>query len=162
MTHTEVCPFTDSSVVQLFLCSLQWEMTVLKRKRKCALLFCPCCAHWHPQEHKRLVKSLMKIRPNLWDISTSTIDDSKRQAVPSAPHPSVFALRHTIFIVKSKNLIHGIQKQGYSQERVCLYFIHHLPGQVQLLISSAAFESSPRHIDRVPKRPEQRFLCSPL
>lgn len=32
MTHVEVCPFTDSSVVQLFLCSLQWEMTVLEKK----------------------------------------------------------------------------------------------------------------------------------
>ena len=35
-----MCPFTDSSVVQLFLCSLQWEMTVLK-KRMCTLFFPP-------------------------------------------------------------------------------------------------------------------------
>lgn len=70
-------------------------------------------------------------------------------------HIRLFALRHTIFTVKFKNLIHSTWKQVHSQEYVCLYFIHHHPGWFQLLISSASFESSPQHTGIVLKRPEQ-------
>ena len=106
----------------------------------------PCCTHWHPQEHKCLVKSLMKIKPNWWDIYTSTMDDSQRQAsLPSTSHTYVLALKHTIFIVKFKNLIHGTQQQGHSQARACLYFIHHLPGWLLFLIEAAGFEPSTEH-----------------
>lgn len=139
-----------------------------KERENVHSFFPPCCTHWHPQEHKCLVKSLLKIRPNLWDISTSTIDDSKRQAMPSAPRTSVFALnihRHTIFIVKFKNLIHGTQKQGHPQERVCLYFIHHLPGWFQLLLVSPLWIFPTTHRDTAELAREAltlHFSFSPL
>lgn len=118
-------------------------------ERECALFPPappPCCTHWHPQEHTCLVKSLMKIKPSWWDIYTSTIDDSQRQAsLPSTSHTYGFALKHTIFIVKFKNLIHGTQQQGHSQAHACLYFIHHLPGWFLFLIESAGFEPSTEH-----------------
>lgn len=141
-----MCPFTDSSVVQLFLCSLQWEMTVLKKRMCTFFFFPPCCTHWHPQEHTCLVKSRMKIKRNWWDIYMSTMDDSQRQAsLTPTPHTYVFALKHTIFIVKFKNLIHGTQQQGHSQAHACLYFIHHLPGWFLCLLESASFEPSTEH-----------------
>lgn len=111
-----------------------------------SFFFPPLCTHWHPQEHTCLVKSLMKIKRNWWDIYTSTMDDSQRQAsLTPTPHTYVFALKHTIFIVKFKNLIHGTQQQGHSQAHACLYFIHHLPGWFLFLLESASFEPSTEH-----------------
>lgn len=92
----------------------------------------------------------------------------QKKAMPSAPHTSVFALnshRHTIFIVKFKNLIHGTQKQGHPQECVCLYFIHHLPGWFQLLIVSRLWICPTTHRDTAENAREAltlHFSFSPL
>lgn len=54
-----------------------------------------------------------KLGPIYESVPRLQIDDSKRQAVSSATHPSVFALRPTIFIAKFKNLIQSTKTQTF-------------------------------------------------
>lgn len=125
--HTEVCPFTDSSVVQLFfLCSLQWEMTVLERKKECTLFFFPCCTHWHPQEHNVWSRAWWKLGPiyKTFPCRQYTTPKDKQNLMY---HIRTLTSRHTIFTVKSKHRIHSAWTRTFSE--MCLLLLYPSPSR---------------------------------